>query len=238
MKSDRRLFLVAGMSVGIAPLLIPSPLVLAANKDNEKKDANDSRDEGISAPEDLMREHGVLNRVLLIYEEGLRRLRANESVPPDIFQKPALLIRKFVEDYHERNEEKFIFPEFEKQKQHLELVRTLRQQHEAGRKLTDVVLRSATGDQFVKRESRQEIIRSCEAFIRMYRPHEAREDTVLFPALYKLISAKQIADLGEQFEEKEHQLLGSEGFEKAVDEVAAVEKQLGIYDLSKFTPKL
>jgi hypothetical protein len=72
----------------------------------------------------------------------------------------------------------------------------------------------------------------------MYRPHEAREDTVLFPSLYKLISAKQIADLGEQFEEKEHQLLGAEGFEKAVDDVAAVEKQLGIYDLSKFTPRI
>jgi hemerythrin-like domain-containing protein len=237
MKNDRRRFLITGISMGAAPWLAITPLVIAGEEASDKERTNEPTDEGISAPEDLMREHGVLNRVLLIYEEGLRRLRAKESVPPEVFHKPATLIRKFVEDYHERNEENFIFPEFEKQKQHSELVRTLRQQHEAGRKLTDVVLRNATGDQFVKPDSRQEIIRGCDAFIRMYRPHEAREDTVLFPALYKLISTKQIAELGEQFEEKEHQLLGSEGFEKAVDEVAAVEKQLGIYDLSKFTPK-
>jgi hypothetical protein len=44
----------------------------------------------VGATEDLMREHGVLNRILLIYEEGLRRLRAKEDVPPSVFHKPAL----------------------------------------------------------------------------------------------------------------------------------------------------
>ena len=54
-----------------------------------------------------MREHGVLNRILLIYEEGLRRLRDKEEVTPDVFHKPAMLVRKFVEDYHEKLEEHF-----------------------------------------------------------------------------------------------------------------------------------
>jgi hypothetical protein len=44
--------------------------------------------------------------------------------------------------------------------------------------------------------------------------------------------------VGERFEEAEHRLLGDEGFEKAVDEVAAMEKELGIDDLAVFTPKL
>ncbi len=83
-----------------------------------------------------MREHGVLNRILLIYEEGLRRLRAKEDVPPDVFHKPATLVRKFVEDYHERLEEKFIFPEFEKAKKLADLVKVLKEQHEAGRKVS------------------------------------------------------------------------------------------------------
>ena len=64
--------------------------------------------EDISAPEDLMREHGVLNRILLVYEEGLRRLRVGEDMPPEVFHKPAALVRRFVEDYHEKLEEKFI----------------------------------------------------------------------------------------------------------------------------------
>jgi hemerythrin-like domain-containing protein len=190
----------------------------------------------ISAPEDLMREHGVLNRILLVYEAGAKRLSAGEEMPCDIFNKTAQIVRRFVEDYHERSEEKFIFPHFEKEKKLVDLVTILRAQHEAGRRLTDTILRQAVPAQFGKAENRQEVIRACEAFIRMYRPHEAREDTVLYPALYEILPAKKIEDLGEQMEEEEHRHLGEKGFEKAVEEVAALEKQLGIHDLAQFTP--
>src|SRR5207249_5425842 len=113
----------------------------------------------------------------------------------------------------------------------------LKQQHEAGRRVTDVILRNAVADQFRKEDARQEVVRSCQAFIRMYRPHEAREDTVLFPALHKILPAKRLKELGEQFEKEEDRLFGEEGFEKTVEQVAAIEKQLGIYDLAHFTPK-
>jgi hemerythrin-like domain-containing protein len=142
-----------------------------------------------------------------------------------------------VEDYHEKLEEKFIFPEFEKARKLVDLVKVLREQHEAGRRVTDVILRNAVADQFRKEDARKELVRSCEGFIRMYRPHEAREDTVLFPALKKIIPAKQINELGEQFEKEEDRLFVEEGFEKTVVQVAEIEKQLGIYDLSQFTAK-
>ncbi|HEX5105436.1 MAG TPA: hemerythrin domain-containing protein [Pirellulaceae bacterium] len=193
--------------------------------------------EAISAPEDLMREHGVLNRVLLIYEEGVRRLRKGEEAPPEIFQRGAQLVRRFVEDYHEQLEQNFIFPQFEKRQAHALLVRVLRQQHDAGRKLTDAIQRASAPDQFVKAPAREQLARTCEAFCRMYRPHEAREDTVLFPALYKIVPATEIKDLGEQFEQQEHKLFGEEGFQKTVEQVAEIEKLLGIYDLAVFTPK-
>jgi hypothetical protein len=76
-----------------------------------------------------------------------------------------------------------------------------------------------------------------EQFIRMYSPHEAREDTVLFPAFREIVRGHEYDALGEEFEKKEHQLLGEDGFEKMVDRVASIEKALGIYDLSQFTPK-
>src|SRR5262245_38330026 len=212
MVRDRRSFLFATAGLGIAA----GPTRAQVPKDKQKKD---EPEEEISATEDLMREHGVLNRILLVYEEGLRRLRGKDDVPPEVFHKPATLVRKFVEDYHEKLEEKFIFPPFEKAKQSAELVAVLRAQHDAGRKLTDIVLRNAIAGQFRKAEARQEIVRACEAFIRMYRPHEAREDTVLFPALYKVIGAKTVKELGEQFEKEEHRLFGDDGFEKTVEEV-------------------
>jgi hemerythrin-like domain-containing protein len=154
-----------------------------------------------------------------------------------VFHKPATLVRKFVEDYHEKLEENFIFPEFEKKKKLVELIKVLREQHEAGRKVTDVILRNADKDRFRKEDARKELVTSWEAFIRMYRPHEAREDTVLFPALHTVLSAERWKELGEQFEKEEDRLFREEGFEKTVDQVAAIEKQLGIYDLSQFTAK-
>ena len=225
---DRRLFLRAAATVGVAAF-VPG---LTPTRADDKKEG----EEEVSAAEDLMREHGLLNRILLIYEEGLRRLRAKEEVPPEVFHKPATLVRTFVEDYHEKLEEKFIFPEFEKAKKLADLVKVLKEQHEAGRKVTDVILRNADKDQFRKDDARKEVVRSCEAFIRMYRPHEAREDTILFPALHQIVSRNEYDALGEQFERIEKQQLGEEGFERAVERVAGIEKTLGIYELAQFTP--
>jgi hemerythrin-like domain-containing protein len=229
-RNDRRAFLIGATALGVAAVTPNGTLSIAADEAKEKHD-----EAAISAPEDLMREHGLLNRILLIYEEGVRRMRNREEVAAEVFQKPAELVRKFVEEYHEQLEEKFIFPKFEKKKRLVELVTTLRQQHQAGRVLTDRIIRAAPEMRFGS-PALNEVGRACEAFIRMYRPHEAREDTVLFPALYEIISAKEVAELGEQFEEEEHRRFGKEGFEENVEKVAAIEKQLGVYDLNKFTP--
>lgn len=40
----------------------------------------------------------------------------------------------------------------------------------------------------------------------------------------------------ERFEEKEHALFGKDGFEGVVAQVAGIEEQLGIANLSAFTP--
>ena len=49
-------------------------------------------------------------------------------------------------------------------------------------------------------EDRKKAASVIRQFNRMYAPHEAREDTVLFPALHQVLSAKELASLGEQFE--------------------------------------
>src|SRR5436305_1035880 len=91
MSNERRRFLWTA-ALGAASL---SPLLMEARGDD--KDKKEGSEDEVSAPEDLMREHGVLNRTLLIYEEGLRRLGGKEDVGPEIFLKSANLVRKFVE---------------------------------------------------------------------------------------------------------------------------------------------
>jgi hemerythrin-like domain-containing protein len=193
-------------------------------------------DEGVTAPEDLMKEHGVLNRCLLIYEEGMRRLHNREDTGPEVFQHTAELVRHFVEEYHEQNEEKYIFPEFDRAGKLVDLVNTLRSQHRAGRSVTAEILRLCEPDTYRAAENRKKLVDACQRFIRMYRPHEAREDTVLFPTLRTILSPKQVESLGARMEEDEKKVLGEEGFERSLEQVASIEKQLGIYELGQFTP--
>jgi hemerythrin-like domain-containing protein len=193
--------------------------------------------EDVSPPEDLMREHGVLKRVMLVYDEYLRRMGAGEELPPEPLAQAAGIIRGFVEDYHEKLEEDFLFPRFEKANKLVDLVKVLRDQHQAGRRVTDVIARRANANSLRDSGERETVARAIRQFNRMYAPHEAREDTVLFPAFRGIVSAHEFDALGEDFEKKENELFGQDGFEKMVDKVAGIEKALGIYDLSQFTPK-
>lgn len=226
-KMDRRGFLTGAASLVAVTSL---PVIALAE---EKIDP----DKGVTAPEDLMKEHGVLNRCLLIYEEGMRRIQRNDDVSPEVFNHTAQLIRTFVEEYHEKNEEKYIFPEFERAGKLVELVEILKTQHRAGRAVTEQIILLSTPDRFQIRHNQAQLVAACASFIRMYRPHEAREDTVLFPALRTILKPEQVASLGDRMEEDEHKILGDEGFERNVDQVSTIEKQLGIYDLPQFTPR-
>lgn len=195
-------------------------------------------EEEVSANEDLMREHGVLNRLLLIYHEIALCLENELDFPIDTLSDSAKIVRKFIEDYHEKLEEDYVFPIFEKAGKHNDLVKILREQHEVGRHLTDYILSHAKSSELKDDIQRLLLADYLKLFIRMYRPHEAREDTILFPEFKKLISPKQYDALGEIFEEKEHELFGDKGFNKIVSDVSKIEKALGIYKLSQFTPKM
>jgi hypothetical protein len=53
-----------------------------------------------------------------------------------------------------------------------------------------------------------------------------------------VVTKNEYDSLGDDFEKKETQSFGEQGFEKMLDKVATIEKSLGIYDLAQFTPTL
>lgn len=189
----------------------------------------------VTPPEDLMREHGVLNRVLLVYEAGLQKFACGEDFDVAFLARAAGIVHEFIEDYHERNEEQQLFPRFRKAGQMIELVNVLYQQHQAGRRLTDSILGLVSASQ-VPGESRSRLIANMQSFVAMYRPHEAREDTELFPKLRSIVSAHEFDAMAEDFERDERRKFGEDGFERFVAQVTAIEQALGIHDLARFTP--
>jgi hemerythrin-like domain-containing protein len=219
-----------------APVLLLAPASPAANVKHPAPPKKAEEEDEVTPTEDLMREHGLLKRVLLVYDEVRRRIAASADVPPDVVSGGARIIRSFIEEYHEALEEKHLFPRFRSRHTLVDLVDVLEEQHKAGRRVTERILTLTAGG-LKGASDKKDLAAALESFTRMYAPHEAREDTVLFPALRRLVSAHEYDALGEAFEEEEHRKFGQEGFEGMVERVAGLEKALGIYELKQFTPR-
>jgi hypothetical protein len=69
----------AALLVGGAAV-VATPLVLFGQAKSNKKE----EEEEVSPSEDLMREHGVLKRVLLIYREVINRIDSKRDFQPDV----------------------------------------------------------------------------------------------------------------------------------------------------------
>ncbi len=229
LKTRRGFLLNSGSCIGLAAL--SSSLNLVGCQAKEEKAGE------VTATEDLMREHGVLRRLFLIFDNLVGRLQQGQEFPPTVLTEAAGLIRRFIEDYHEKLEEDYVFPRFEKAGKLADLVQTLRRQHQAGRKITDFLLSPAMAGAGDPGE-RLKLADYLRAFTRMYRPHAAREDTVLFPAFRSVVLPAEFLELGDKFEGQEEARFGKGGYEKIVAQVADLEKVLGLEDLAQFTPQV
>jgi hemerythrin-like domain-containing protein len=238
MRNDRRTFLtslsaglgVCGAGISLVGCSRSATGPTAASGDKDKGKENDDE---VTPAEDLMREHGVLRRVMYLYDDAAERLSTRREVPLDALAACAGIVRHVIEDYHEKLEEDFLFPRFEKAGKLADLTAILRRQHEVGRTLTQQIVALAKAP--LADADKAKLASALRAFNHMYRPHAAREDTVLFPLFRGLVGKHEYEELGEQFEARETKMLGDHGFEHAVEEVARLEQAFGVDDLAKLT---
>jgi len=191
----------------------------------------------VSPTEDLMREHGILLRILLIYKNIIFRLQSNFLDGDSLVYSRAFeatdIIKRFIEEYHQTLEEDYVFPVISSVNQHTRLVQDLLDQHQAAKRNTNELLRVLRLNQ--RTVNRQRLICLMSEFIKMYEPHTAREDTVIFPAFHQLTLPDVYNRLGGQFEDIEEKKFGEGGFEKIERKVTEIESSLGIHDLGKYT---
>ena len=184
-----------------------------------------------------MREHGVLRRILIVYRETAPLVR---SSPPSLdlggLSEAADLFRTFGEDYHERRlEEEHVFPALRRAGgEAAGLLDTLLAQHQRGRDLNAFIRAKCASGKLASGDA-EPLGRALETFARMYEAHTAYEDTIVFQAWKKTMSAAQLHDTGERFEAIEREQFKGDGFDLAVDQVASIEQRLGLHDLARFT---
>jgi hemerythrin-like domain-containing protein len=232
--STRRAILLAAASgaTAVAPW--------AAAVDQGDRQRNEDRGPGeykdVGSVEDLMREHGVLRRILLVYQQTAGRLRNADSVDISALNRAAQLFRTFGEDYHEKMlEEAFIFPALRKLHGPASLYPdVLIAQHHRGREITDYIL-AVTAHPKLSSSRAAGLSQAFDGFALMYQNHAAREDTVVFPAWKQALGEREIDEIGDRFEDIEQQQFGKEGFETTVEQIGEIEKALGYADLGQFT---
>ena len=227
---SRRLAL-AGVAGAVAGATLTLPGCAKTEKDK------DAGGEDVSATEDLMREHGVLRRILVVYRETAPKLRASAaSLDAAALGQAASLFQTFGEDYHERKlEEQHIFPAVRKAGgEAAGLVATLLAQHNRGREITTFVQSRCAGGKIGSGDA-EPLARALEDFARMYEAHTAYEDTIVFQAWKKTMSRSQLAEVGDQFEDIERDTFKGDGFDMAADQIARIEQRLGLHGLDRFT---
>jgi len=240
--NTRRDFLGKSAIVGTGLVLSSCGGRMANSKEQESDQSSAKPDENtmggeVTATEDLMREHGVLRRALLIYSAASVKLRADPaSIAPDALRKTAQLFRAFGEEYHEKKlEEEYIFPAVKRVAgEAATYPDVLIAQHNRGREITDYII-SVTQAAKLGPGNAEALANSLEAFVLMYRNHAAREDTIIFPAWKQTMTDKQLDEMNDKFEDIEHEQFGEDGFEDAVKQISAIESSLGLADIAQFT---
>ena len=206
-------------------------------KTNESEPDENKKGGEVTATEDLMREHGVLRRALLVYSAAAIKLRGNPAaIAPDALAKTAKLFRDFGEQYHEKKlEEAYIFPAVkEAGGEAASYVDVLVVQHNRGREITDYIIGVTQGAKLGASNADQ-LAKAFEGFVLMYRNHAAREDTIIFPAWKQTMTGGQLDEIAEKFEDIEHEQFGEDGFDDAVKQIAEIESSLGLADIAQFT---
>jgi len=241
--NESRRQLLASLSVaGAGALLIgcrakPQSTGSATNDENKEPAPGESTPVEVTATEDLMREHGILRRALLVYQESAVKLRQDAaSVPAAELEKTATLFRVFGEEYHEKRlEEAYIIPVIRKvQGPAAAYADVLLAQHARGREITEYLLSVTKGDR-VATSQVEGVAKALDSFVRMYQHHAAVEDTVVFPAWKAATGEQEYDELGDKFEEIETEQFGQDGFASALKRMEEIETNLGLNNLDMFT---
>ena len=195
-------------------------------------------DEGVGPGEDLMREHGVLNRILLVYDEAIRRDRAGRRrcPPTRSTRRPtssAASSRAITRSWRRSTSSPASRrPASTSTSSPSSAGSTRPAGGSDGRDSRGDLGRGDVATDAGRRRSPSTwAVRPHVPAARGPRGHRA------LPGVPRPRDEGRVRRARRGVREPRDQVLGERGFERIVDEVAAIERRLGIGDLDSFTPK-
>lgn len=190
----------------------------------------------ISPTEILAREHAMIGRLMIAMESMIARLVDDPETDLFPINHAAIAIKEFGTEHHMADEEQFIFPKLREAGLLEDLIGTLTVQHERARLMIGRIIALTRAGHVDDLGQRNEIANLCMSFVIMYRAHAAREETVVFPALYDAVTENYIDNIGKRMRDEERGLMSDPGLRKLMDNLRKIEAAAGTAELARFTP--
>lgn len=199
-----------------------------------------------TANEVMMREHGLFERLLLVYEEAAVRLGGERPIAlvfdgepgfvtvGGVISAAARMIRRVAEDGHFAIEEKLIFSRLRKDGIEPSLIDELSKQHRQARALTNAL--SAYVEKNGAREGDAELVAMLGAYARLSRAHASREETLVYPAARVTQSEQAYAKLSDELARAS--TFNQDSWARTESELVAMEMALGIHDMRPYAPAM
>lgn len=184
------------------------------------------------ASEDLMYEHALLDRIILLLEHINIKLVDDLDISKKMEQIIILItiVKDFIENFHEKMEEKYIFPYFSKHEKYKEYINILIFQHIESNKITNKIIEYA-------KENNKELNSMIHQFIYMYRAHANRENTIIFKKIKKIIPIDEYKKISEKMDLLEDEQFGKGAYDKFLKMIIDIEnyynlslKHYNVYD--------
>jgi len=184
----------------------------------------------VTATEELMTEHRVIERMLAVLDAAGGRLEAGERVRPDLFREAVDFVRNFADRCHHGKEEDNLFPRLEE----LGVPReggplgVMLFEHDEGRAFIGAIADTVDAYERGDEAAAHTIARNARGYVGLLRGHIEKEERVLFPMADEVLSADDQRSLEESFERIETEVMGAgvhERYHRMLDEL---ERELGL----------
>lgn len=189
----------------------------------------------VAAGEQLMREHGMIGRLCLVYEGAAMRFEkegGSLDVPfraesgfvtvAGVTAAAARMIRRLVEEQHEVLEEDLVFSRLKSAGVLERLIGSLTAHHGRARLLTGSILERVEKGRSTQDVGLAHLLRS---YARLSRLHIANEDMMLMPAFREAVDRSEYQEVSAELFQRQNEIAR---WEDVDDELSAMELALGM----------
>ena len=186
---------------------------------------------GPTPVEMLEAEHRVIQKMVAAMSVLAERLDGGEDLDVPLLENIVEFLRTFADRCHHGKEEALLFPALVRRgvPSHGCPIGGLTMEHQKGRAMVGELADAIRGHAQGEPPARENLIKSLRALVTFYPSHIWKEDYLLFPLAGKFLTAEDLRELMEKFEEVEHEL-GIEVHERFTKLVAELERRVSAID--------